>query len=230
MSFSEQHHPPFSPILLLGLAAKPLPLIPINRILAQLIAVMHRRHSDVFARMTTVASPVFRINATDIPFDLILDANPIKPALTATRDATIDTAATISGPLLTLMALLEGQIDGDALFFTRQLIIKGDTEAVLALRNAVDGSDIDLMQDLSSIFGPAAPMATRLAALGNRVFSRAATDMETIATSLTTKLTRAIDSNSDRLSDVEQSVSKIQKQLRRRSSVDKNSRQGQAAP
>ncbi|WP_255542362.1 hypothetical protein [Azospirillum sp. INR13] len=50
-----------------------------------------------------------------------------------------------------------GRIDGDALFFRRELTISGDTALILALRNTLDGEDeMDLMADAASIAGPLA--------------------------------------------------------------------------
>jgi predicted lipid carrier protein YhbT len=42
-----------------------------------------------------------------------------------------------------LVGMLDGSYDGDALFFSRDLVIEGDTSAVLALRNALDDAEID---------------------------------------------------------------------------------------
>ena len=47
-----------------------------------------------------------------------------------------------------LLKLMEGRVDGDALFFSRTLNIEGDTEAVLTLRNAVDSADVRLVDVL----------------------------------------------------------------------------------
>lgn len=54
---------------------------------------------------------------------------------------------------MSLIDLVEGRVDGDALFFSRKLHISGDTEAVVALRNIVDGAEIDLVSDFASAFG-----------------------------------------------------------------------------
>ncbi len=45
--------------------------------------------------------------------------------------------------MLVLIGLLDGTYDGDALFFTRDLVIEGDTAAVLALRNAIEDANLD---------------------------------------------------------------------------------------
>jgi predicted lipid carrier protein YhbT len=42
-----------------------------------------------------------------------------------------------------LLGMIDGTYDGDALFFSRDLTIEGDTEAVLALRNALENAEFD---------------------------------------------------------------------------------------
>jgi len=39
--------------------------------------------------------------------------------------------------------MIDGTYDGDALFFSRDLVIEGDTEAVLALRNAIENAELN---------------------------------------------------------------------------------------
>ena len=53
-----------------------------------------------------------------------------------------------------LLALLEGRIDSDALFFTRELTITGDASAVVTLRNVLDRETIGVLDEASSLFGP----------------------------------------------------------------------------
>ena len=66
-------------------------------------------------------------------------------------------------PMLTLLALLEGRIDGDAVFFSRSLSVTGDMEAMLALRNALDDCSFDLPRDLAAMAGPLALPFRRIA-------------------------------------------------------------------
>jgi predicted lipid carrier protein YhbT len=83
-------------------------------------------------------------------------------------------AATIRGNLRDLLALLEGRMDGDALFFSGTLSVEGDIEAVLMLRNALDGAEIDVLRDLASAFGPAAGVLQRAFGLSVLAAARAA--------------------------------------------------------
>lgn len=63
--------------------------------------------------------------------------------------------AHIAGSALTLLDMIDGRLDGDALFFSRDLRITGDTEAVVSLRNALDDLDGSVADDAATLAGPA---------------------------------------------------------------------------
>ncbi len=48
----------------------------------------------------------------------------------------------VRGPLLSLLGLLDGTLDGDALFFSRGIAVSGKVDALLALRNAIEDADL----------------------------------------------------------------------------------------
>lgn len=121
-----------------------------------------RQHPDVFDRLGNHASKSFRFTPTDLNLTFLVV--PAHRRVTVSRkSARMTSDAAIGGPLLTLLALLEGRIDGDAMFFARSLSIAGDMEAMLALRNALDDSGLDLPRDLGQAAGPFAHLVTRLA-------------------------------------------------------------------
>jgi len=64
--------------------------------------------------------------------------------------------------------MVDGTYDGDALFFSRDLSIEGDTEAVLALRNAIENADLDL----STVLGFPQPMQGPVNRAARQVFMR----------------------------------------------------------
>ena len=69
--------------------------------------------------------------------------------------------------------MIHGAYDGDALFFSRDIVIEGDTAAGLALRNAIDNAELDLFEEALDMLGPLkARVAPRLrplvAAAGRR--------------------------------------------------------------
>ena len=121
-----------------------------------------RAHPGLFERLGEYAAKRFRFHPSDIPFAFVIE--PDKPRITIVReDETMEADAGIEGPLVMLLALLEGKLDGDALFFSRDITVTGDMEAMLALRNALDDCNIDLPSDLGKSAGPFAPMVRGIA-------------------------------------------------------------------
>ena len=105
-----------------------------------------------------------------------------------------------------LIDLAEGRLDGDALFFSRDLAVEGDTEAVVALRNAVDDAEIDLTADLASMFGPLAGPA-RLTINGvAALVSRAARDLETLRDAVIAPAVRRADAHAAELREIERRI------------------------
>ncbi|MBT6094703.1 MAG: lipid carrier protein [Rhodospirillaceae bacterium] len=188
--------PPLSPILVAGLPLRILPLGPVQLALDALMSVIHGRHRDVFERLSGIEDPTFIIDPLDLPLLFILRAGPASPKLivvNADDAARVDAPTTIRGPLLALIALLEGRTDGDALFFSRELVIEGDTEAVVALRNAVDDAEVDIIGDVLAAAGPLATPVGRALDLLSRLFSRAQADMQLVHDAVLEPANRRID-------------------------------------
>ncbi len=146
------------------------PLAPLSFAGARLAKSLSRRHPALFGRLGEQASKVFLIDPTDLPFVFLLAPQKGAPRLEAARREDAGAwDARVAGPLAALIGLVHGAYDGDALFFSRDLVIEGDTEAVLALRNAIDNEEIDLVEEASALFGPLARLssspARRLATL-----------------------------------------------------------------
>lgn len=206
MERSRRLTPPFSPVLLAGLAVRPLPPAALKPALALAMRTLRRRHPGLFDRLSGMGAPTFLIDPVDLPFVFLLETDPARPRLTAlgeTAAGTQTATATIRGPLMTLIDLAEGRLDGDALFFSRDLVIEGDTEAVVALRNAIDDAEMDLVSDLLSALGPLAGPA-RLAVNGMAaLLARAARDLETLRDAVIAPTVRRADAQAAELRDIE---------------------------
>ncbi|MCH8183274.1 MAG: SCP2 sterol-binding domain-containing protein [Proteobacteria bacterium] len=131
--------------------------------------IVTRRHRALVERLGSLAGTTFLIDPEDLPFRFVLRPDPRRLRLEVVgRRRTPCCDATIRGPLWSLVGLVEGRVDGDALFFSRELHISGDTEAIVALRNIIDGAELDLFSDFASglgVFsGPAEHILRRLAA------------------------------------------------------------------
>lgn len=147
----------------LGLAASPLPLPPLNLVLGSLARRITRAHPVLLRRLGAHAARRFLIDPTDLPWVLLL--HPESATMTAHRRARPPAHdARIAGPLSVFLAMMHGAEDGDALFFSRDLTVEGDTAAVLALRNAMDDAELDLTEELAGLSGPfGAPLRRALA-------------------------------------------------------------------
>jgi predicted lipid carrier protein YhbT len=149
----------------------PLPLLqPILSLIGRQVA---KAQPEVFERLGPHAQKTFIIDPTDLPFVLVLEPEPQAPALSACRrDDAPRSHARIAGSFLNLFQLVDGSLDGDALFFSRKLLVTGDTEAVVALRNALDDIDGGLVEAVTHAFGPlsgvAGMTASQLRRLGER--------------------------------------------------------------
>ena len=151
------------PSLLLAAA----PLAVIQPILGRIATHVASNRPELFARLGTHARKRFLIDPTDLPFVLVLSPDNKRPQLRAYRryEKPAHDAA-IAGKFFILLDMIDGTLDGDALFFTRDLRVSGDTEAVVALRNALDDFEGSALDSVVGSFGPLAkPAALAVSAL-----------------------------------------------------------------
>lgn len=142
----------------------PLPRPPLSAFLSALMRATTARHPSVLRRMGAAAGQRFLIDVTDAPLLLLME--PGLRRLTALpRRTPPPHDAAIHGKLAAFLSMLHGAEDGDALFFSGELTIDGDTGAVLALRNALDDAELDLTEEIAALAAPLAPLTRRLMAL-----------------------------------------------------------------
>jgi predicted lipid carrier protein YhbT len=133
----------------------PVPLFALQPLLGHIVTTIAKRHPELIARLGDNCKKRFLIDPWNLPFFLLLQPDPDRPRLKAyNRSQDVGHDVHISGTLLTLLRMIDGQSDSDALFFNRDLSITGDTEAVVALRNALDNMDATLADDVAACFGP----------------------------------------------------------------------------
>lgn len=151
MSQSQALIPLFPP----GLARvlRVIPLAPLSLSLTAYSRKIAKAHPSLFRRLGEFDHVKFVLDPVDLPFVICLAPNGGVPRVTVTRGKG-DGVARISGPLAALIGLVHGAYDGDALFFSRDLVVEGDTGAALALRNAIDDAELDLAQEIAAISGP----------------------------------------------------------------------------
>ena len=144
------------PSILLGFA----PLALIQPILGHIASHVAKDRPELYARLGVHARKRFLIDPTDLPFVLVLSPEVKLPKLRAYRryeNPAHD--ACIAGKFFILLDMIDGSLDGDALFFSRDLRVSGDTEAVVALRNALDDFEGSALDSVVNAFGPLAKPA-----------------------------------------------------------------------
>jgi len=208
--------PPLSPVLFAGMALRALPVFPLQPLLTLAMLAVRRRHPDLFSRLSGLEDATILIDPVDLPFVFHLRPHPESPELSIARSADDgDATATIRGGLMALIDLLEGRLDGDALFFSRDLTILGDTEAVVALRNAIDAAEIDLTRDILSQLGLFSGPARIMANLVGALYRRAADDLERVQGAMTARVQQKLEGQARALGQLEKRVTGGNRRMRR---------------
>ncbi len=140
-----------------GTALRPLPLLGLQIALQGLATTITRQHPELLKRLGTGTVRCISIDPTDLPFAILLEPQPEAIMVRVVREVDPRIAhSRIRAPFLALIGLVDGSYDGDALFFSRDITIEGDIETALALRNAIDDAQIDLLRAATSWAGPLA--------------------------------------------------------------------------
>ncbi|MDR3527474.1 MAG: SCP2 sterol-binding domain-containing protein [Rhizomicrobium sp.] len=124
-------------------AAGMLPLLSLEVVARHLMSNAMAARPSFAARLGEYSGRTFAVDPVDCPFVFVLTPQDGGTHLSVVREA-VGFDARIAAPLVVLLGMIDGTYDGDALFFSRDLSIEGDTEAVLALRNAIENADLDL--------------------------------------------------------------------------------------
>lgn len=137
------------------IALRPIPVSVYDPILARVSRMIARKHPGLFKRLGAYAHKTFLIEFSNLPFVMVLRPDPDKVEMKAYRTSNgLTWDAKISGSFLHLFRLLDGRLDGDAIFFSRDLKVEGDTEAIVRLRNALDDVEGSIASDVADFFGP----------------------------------------------------------------------------
>lgn len=135
-------------------ALRPLPLWVVNPVLQAIIRHVAAAQPQLFQRLGEHSRKNFLIEPQNLPFVLLLRPDPERLFLRAYRDRSgLGYQIRISGSFLQLLRLLDSQLDSDAAFFARDIVVEGDTEAVVCLRNALDDVDGSVACAIADMFG-----------------------------------------------------------------------------
>lgn len=97
----------------------------------------------MFERLGPVADTSIDIVPSNLPIRFRLRlTDTCRPVAVAGRDAKGPCAASIAGPLPLLLEVLDGRSDADAAFFSRRLVVTGDTQTVVGLHNTLEAAEL----------------------------------------------------------------------------------------
>ncbi|WP_321576155.1 ubiquinone anaerobic biosynthesis accessory factor UbiT [Sneathiella sp. HT1-7] len=217
--------PPFSPVLLTGFAMRPLPVKLMSRLLTIFLGRMERLYPEIASRLAPLGFCRFHIIPTDFSFSflIILENGKATAKILSEGQAVSNTTASISGDICSFTKLLEGSVDGDSLFFTRRLVVEGDTEAVLTLRNAVDSVDLSLKHILTGFTGPLPPLLKKVTTPLSSLHRAALKDFDILQKSLIGPVTRRISQMDEEISRQEKLLIQQGKEIRKMQTMRKHS-------
>lgn len=137
----------------------PLVAFPAGPLLTRALRSLARRKPGLFDRLGEFSKQRFFIDPSDLgfAFTIVPDGERSFVSVVGKRDAA-GARVVVRGPILMLLGLLDGTMDGDALFFRRIVTISGRTDAVLALRNAIEDAELK-PADLLGLTGTLAGIA-----------------------------------------------------------------------
>ena len=146
-----------------------LPTEPPSFVLAQMLNQLLLPRLDAATR-TALSQRTVEIEITDVGLRcrLALDANGLDGFGPATRDDPV--AVRIVAPSQSFWRLASGREDADTLFFERALVMEGDTDFALLLKNSLDAAGPLRLTDLR-------PIGPRQAFSAARAFAFAARQM-----------------------------------------------------
>ena len=137
-----------------GKLLRPVPTMVYQPIAQRLTRRVAHNHPELYSRLGEHAYKRFLIVPTNLPFVVLLQPDPHNPRSRVYRnEQCLSYDASIRGSALSLLRMMDGESDGDALFFSRDLKVEGDTEAVVSLRNALDDIEGSIANDFASMFG-----------------------------------------------------------------------------
>ena len=143
------------------------------RAVAALVRKMEHRHPRLFRNLARLQPAVVHIEPLDVPHRFALKIGVESPSVEVLGSSeSTPPDACIKGRLDALLNLLEGRIDGDRLFFTRDILISGNTSVIVALRNTLDREEINLLDAIASLGGPFARPVSRAVLLAGAVGTR----------------------------------------------------------
>jgi len=205
-------YPPFSPVLIAGILTQPVPLYIIDKVLEHITSNLQKNHPSILERLEAIENKKFLISPTDLPFSIIITFLKDEIISVSTKDADIETDVRIYGSISSLVKMLDGEVDGDALFFSRELIVEGDTEALLTLRNSMDADDINILYEMLDSFGILGPIIEKFIKPSQNFSNAISDNMNLLKNSVLGTVIEELESQEAYIEKLNEKISDLQKE------------------
>lgn len=204
-----------TPMTPVGALLRPLPTGPLNALLQRLADRLSARHPEILDRVADVGSARLLLVATDLPWRALITlcADGGAEVIVTRRNSgpEPEAEATVTGPVDRLIACAQGGGDGDAMFFAREIEVSGNTDVLVALRNALDGAELEIVSELAALAGPLrSPVAaamTRAAVL----YARASADLDAFKEDVRAPLQTRLNAQAEELSQLRNEVQRLRR-------------------
>ncbi len=208
--------PEFNSALLFGMLSEPFICKPILQTgINKLTKLFLQQHPKVITKMAEFSPARLVLVPADMPFCFFveftkdsLQINIIDSNAYSGSNLTIVTAS-----LEVFIKMLEGDLDGDALFFSRQLMVEGDTTIVVALRNILEAESVNIKKDVNETLGVFAAPFNFFINLACVIYNDIDDNLSSVKSSIVSKLDQQIISQSSKHEQLVEEVKKLDKQV-----------------
>ena len=211
MSIGVRSLTPLTPVAVL---LRPLPKAPLETALQRLADRLSARYPGVLERVADVGRARLLLVATDLPWWALIVLDGRAARITVGRhadDPTPHAHATVTGPVERLLVCAQGSGDGDAMFFAREIEVSGNTDVLVALRNALDGAELDLAGELAAVAGPLHRPAARAMAQTAGLYARASAGLDALKADIRAPLQTRLDAQAEELAELRTQVQRLRR-------------------
>ena len=203
-----------TPLTPIGMLLRPLPKGPLQAALQRLADRLSARYPDVLERIGDVGRARLLLVASDLPWRALvtLDGQGAEITLDRQGDGPAPAAeAVVTGAFERLLACAQGGGDGDAMFVAREIEVTGNTDVLVALRNALDGAEIDLAGELAALAGPLHRPVAGGMARASALYTHASAGLDAFKADVRAPLQARLDAQAEELADLRGEVQRLRR-------------------
>lgn len=201
---------------LVGLFVAQLPISWLARLARDLEDTLARHHPKLGERLREAEGKTYRFTLTDLPIDAQIKVSQARLQVRVLGKADNSPSdVRVSGRMTSLFDLLQGERDGDALFFTRDIQTSGDTEVLLILRNALENEDIDLLELVSQRWGPLSQPAKWMLTTGGGHLDRFSRQIDDLFSLRLAPLELGLAAQGRRMGEIEKRLTRLDRMNRK---------------